>query len=153
MNICGIDPGLQGALAYISHNGKATVMDMPLMPGMHNSKIIDHTAITDILVNMWYFPNLTIIIERPTWRPRNGARQTMTTWFNYGRLTAACEDWGEVQPAVWKKQMGLSQDKADSLEMARDLFPNLGSMLQYKKNHGRAEALLIAEWFRRSLRD
>ena len=149
MNILGIDPGLTGALAYIGDDNMATVMDMPLTAGFHGKQMVDVTTIVDVVENMWKSPEY-IIIETPTFRHGNAAVSTTTTWFNYGRLTAAFTDWGEVMPATWKKQLKLSHDKRESLEMARGLFPHLASLLSRQKDHGRAEALLIAEWFRRS---
>jgi hypothetical protein len=52
-----------------------------------------------------------------------------------------------VTPQVWKKSLKLSQQKLESLLMARELFSN--APLTLKKHNGRAEALLIAEWYRR----
>jgi crossover junction endodeoxyribonuclease RuvC len=52
-----------------------------------------------------------------------------------------------VRPRAWKKDMGLTADKDESLSMARELWPD--APLARKKDNGRAEALLIAEWLRR----
>lgn len=53
-----------------------------------------------------------------------------------------------VQPVVWKRDMGLyGQGKEGSLHLARCLFPQVAdSHLSRKKDHGRAEALLLAAW-------
>jgi len=55
--------------------------------------------------------------------------------------------WMLVTPQKWKKEMGLTADKNESLEMARKLWPN--APLTRKMDNGRAEALLMAEWLRR----
>jgi hypothetical protein len=49
-----------------------------------------------------------------------------------------------VTPAVWKRTMGLSQDKRASLDKARLLYPD--AELGLAKHEGRAEALLLAHW-------
>eukprot|EP00775_Hariotina_reticulata_P013092 gene13092-13219_t len=51
----------------------------------------------------------------------------------------------------WKKHLGLlSQDKDSSRQLAIDVYSNAGKsqqdMLRRKRDHGRAEALLIAAW-------
>lgn len=52
-----------------------------------------------------------------------------------------------VRPQAWKKAMAVTADKETSLNLARQLFP--AASLLRKKDHGRAEALLIAEYSRR----
>lgn len=52
-----------------------------------------------------------------------------------------------VRPQAWKKVLGVTADKETSLSLARELFP--AASLLRKKDHGRAEALLIAEYRRR----
>jgi crossover junction endodeoxyribonuclease RuvC len=47
-----------------------------------------------------------------------------------------------VRPVVWKKTFSLGKDKEASRLRAMQLFP--GADLRQKKNHGRAEALLLA---------
>ena len=44
----------------------------------------------------------------------------------------------------------LHRQKTRSLEMARKMFPTLHDKLKRKKDHNRAEALLIAEYCRRT---
>lgn len=55
----------------------------------------------------------------------------------------------EVAPFVWKKAMGLTgKDKEASRHKALGLFPH-GNYLLRKKDHNRAEALLLCEYTRR----
>jgi hypothetical protein len=55
-----------------------------------------------------------------------------------------------VRPGVWKKALGLTRDKEQTRLRAMQLYP--GADLRRKKDHGRAEALLLARWGSR-LRD
>lgn len=55
-----------------------------------------------------------------------------------------------VTPRKWQKVMldaGTGQTKDKSLDMARRLFPAVD--LHRKKDHGKADALLLAEYLRR----
>ena len=56
-----------------------------------------------------------------------------------------------VTPQRWKKLLmdGMGKKKDASRLRASQLFPDVG--FPRKKDHGRAEALLIAEYLRRSL--
>ena len=56
-----------------------------------------------------------------------------------------------VTPQCWKKEMlaGRGKEKDASRLRALELFPHLADELQRKKDHNRADALLIAEWGRR----
>ena len=51
-------------------------------------------------------------------------------------------------PQVWRKAVGVpaGADKKASLELARELFPELRGELKRQKDHGRAEALLMARF-------
>lgn len=71
----------------------------------------------------------------------------------YGILKCAlvsCNvEYKEVLPRQWKKDMELDSDKEKSRFTAISLFPQVKDKLKRKKDHGRAEALLILEWGRR----
>jgi crossover junction endodeoxyribonuclease RuvC len=52
-----------------------------------------------------------------------------------------------VRPQVWKKYHGLiGTEKVASLELARSLWPE--APLKLKKDHNKADALLMAMWLR-----
>lgn len=54
-----------------------------------------------------------------------------------------------VPSSVWKNEFKLSGKlvcKDDSREAASAIFPSMSSLLKRKKDHGRAEALLIAAY-------
>jgi len=92
-----------------------------------------------------------ICIENVGVRPGQGIASSGKFMRSAGAIeavSAICSDRVEyVLPQAWKKEMGLGKDKEKSLEMARQLFPD--AMLNLKKHHGKAEALLIAEYARR----
>ena len=60
----------------------------------------------------------------------------------------------EITPQKWKREFGLTSDKAKSAEVCRKLFPDVSLLAtpRCKKPHdGMAEALLMAEYARRKL--
>ena len=90
------------------------------------------------------------VIEQVSAMPGQG----VASMFTFGGAYMACIaiaqrsmcPWMLVRPRAWKKDMGLTADKDESLDMAREKWPE--APLSRKKDNGRAEALLIAEWLR-----
>ena len=93
-----------------------------------------------------------IVIENMGTSFGNSARSTRTTAMNFGKLLALAE-YSEaeiviVSPNKWKKDLGLTDDKLKSVEMAEKLNPEgvfrtpRGALLD-----GNAEAFLIRYWF------
>lgn len=91
-----------------------------------------------------------------------------TSAFNFGKgfgiwlgiLAAFKMPFEQVHPATWKKQlmqgMNIDPDAPDSVRKdagrirAIELYPHAHSDLNLKKHHGRADALLLAEYGRRT---
>ena len=81
---------------------------------------------------------------------------TFALGVSYGMLMAWCMELGRSHnipfstpmPAVWKKYFGLSSDKEAVREAALKTWPAAAPFLKFKKNHGRAEAMFIAEYAR-----
>ena len=82
--------------------------------------------------------------------PNQGVASTFQFGRAVGVITAVCElsryPFHLVSPVKWKKHYHLSSDKGEALDMARMLWPE--AKLTLKKHIGRAEALLIAEYWR-----
>lgn len=150
MFIIGIDPGLTGAIGVMEVSDTfrmlgASVHDIPHI-NYGRQKIVNSRAMIQ-RASAWTDVAPSIVIERPQIRSGLAAGAMALTWYNYGRLTAAFELWEEVEARVWKKALGLSSNKDESLEMAQERFPWLQKALSRKRDHGRAEALLIAFWY------
>lgn len=62
-------------------------------------------------------------------------------------LSAHNIPYEEVLPKVWKKEMGLDSDKEKSRALAIKLYPQCKDSLKRKKDHGRAEALLLLNYW------
>ena len=159
--IIGVDPGQNGAIAAIVGRELVHVSDMPTDEQIIDGKkrqIVNGGALFDLYRKLRFnhtpvMVSPVIVIERVWSSPGMGS----TSAFGFGRsyeaaLTAALAlGCVTVTPpsATWKGQMGLTSDKDKSLEMARRLWPE-SDVFTRKKDADRAEAALIAEWFRRT---
>jgi len=151
MNILGVDPGIRGGLAIIAidANGAAPCLidaiDIPVA-GVGAKERIDVLAIRDWIAQ--HAPQHALI-ERAQAMPKQGA----SSGFKYGRAVGAIEaviacgaiPLAIVEPSIWKKFHRLpGKDKEAGRQRALQLFPNAHALLARKKDHGRAEAALIA---------
>lgn len=144
----GIDPGKTGAIAILDR--------CPVLG--------DTARVIDVHTDNWPQPVLDtwlhsrepaedllcVIGELPDGRPGRGVSKFT---FNAGRLLGYWDGRARVvhtvAASVWTSAMGVGRDKGESLELARKLFPALAPLLARKKDHNRAQALLIAEYGRR----
>jgi crossover junction endodeoxyribonuclease RuvC len=150
-NILGIDPGIRGGLAIvlIDANGAAPqlfdAIDIPVT-GVGAKERVDVLAIRDWIAR--HAPQHALI-ERAQAMPKQGA----SSGFKYGRAVGAIEavitccgiPLTIIEPTAWKKFHQLrGGDKESGRQRALQLFPTAHELLARKKDHGRAEAALIA---------
>lgn len=158
MNYIGIDPGITGAIAIIHDHG-SELFDLPvMMKGNGKTKVkneIDGSGLARILNN--YNPKCSIVgIELVHAMPatnKSGKRVQGVATINSlgdsrGCIRGVCQAMGfqfeYIQPAKWKKYFKLNRDKETARSLAIRLFPSHD--LHRKKDHNRAEALLIAKY-------
>jgi crossover junction endodeoxyribonuclease RuvC len=141
-----IDPGLTGAIAAIDDDAQLVLCaDLPVI---RDNKLtwIDSNDLTGLFLECLQGRPARITVERSQAMPRQGVSSTFTTGVVMGSILAACQRCAVpltlVTAAVWKRSMGLDSSKA------RLLFPTAD--LDRKKDHNRAEALLLAEYSRRT---
>lgn len=146
--ILGIDPGLSGAYAILEEeNGQLIASgDLPLI-GTKAQCRIDAANFAALVRG---FPLRCAIVEQVNAMPGQG----VSSMFRFGQslgtvvgVLAACSIpivW--VTPAKWKNASGLSSDKEHSRQRAIETWPSSSSLFARKKDHGRAEAALIASW-------
>lgn len=147
MRYLGIDPGKTGALAVIDPGKNfAYVVDMPETPG----ELVNELA---LLIDDSYM--LRAAIEKQQAMPGQGVSSTFQTGYGYGLLIGTLASLSipfvEVRASKWKSAMGLQgKDKSESRKLAQSLFP--AAELHRVRDHGRAEALLLAVWLQREER-
>jgi crossover junction endodeoxyribonuclease RuvC len=150
MRILGGDPGIHGGLAIVSISANAApclvdAIDIPVA-GVGAKQRVNVLAIRDWIAQ--HTPQHAFV-ERAGVMPRQG----ISSGFNYGRAVGAIEaaiacceiPLTIVEPSAWKKFYGLrGGDKEGGRQRALQLFPTAHELFARKKDHGRAEAALIA---------
>jgi hypothetical protein len=175
----GIDPGRTGAIALICGRDAVSVNIPTIITKVRKSKPIpkkkrikdgpkshtvdsnktsfDYVVIVAIfkalkLLRYRTFVCLEIGLVQNQAHGSGSALVAYKTGFGYGLwpLFLFSKDYNvtEVMPAAWKKVLGLTgKDKAASREMAIKNWSHVD--LHLKKDHDRAEALLLAHYLRR----
>jgi len=146
----GCDPGLNtGAIGAIDHNGEYIHCFDIESNGERVLPRVLKIALQEIIRN--HGNDAEFVIESVFVRPGQG----MSSTGKFMRATGCIETvvdlllypYEFVTPQKWKKHHGLiGTDKKASLELARSKWPT--APLKLVKHHGRAEALLMADWLR-----
>lgn len=157
--VLGIDPDVNGALALlksVDSDSSAQVFDSPHLQVLIGKKVrrrLDAKSIVQLLRSLDAPVGTTAYIEQSTPYPQDGKQGWWSGGFGYGlwigMLIASGFSVVPVPSMVWKKVFelsGRSSSKDDSRRVASTLFPSLSTLLKRKKDHGRAEALLIAAY-------
>jgi hypothetical protein len=147
MQVCGIDPGLTGAVAFVwpdatQPENRLAVFDAPLIggefDGLEFAKLLDERG-----------PDL-VAIEFASSRPGQGVSSTFKFGKTFGQILGVVQAlafrYELVAPAVWKKRFKISPNspKDASRLVCKRLYPDADIPL--KKHHGRADAILIARY-------
>jgi len=149
--ILAIDPGISGALAFYDPDGDSVALyDMPLLDGD-----VDPHHLMAIIKG--HKPDIAVI-ERVHPHPKEGVS---SVWRFAAAYTTArvvvmlCKiPCSLVSPAMWKNRMNLkggSEGKEQARRNAIMYFPAHSHELSRKKDHGRAEAALLAIFANRTL--
>lgn len=169
MLFVGIDPGLSGAAcafmcreepSAVSNGGPAfisDVIDLPVIPDGSKNQL-DIEALCDWLLRLPERPTRAFIenvAAMPSIPGPGGVRRSMgaASAFRFGMaagqlrgaLVALRTKVELTHPATWKAFYGLrGADKEASRLLAIKLHPEIEPLLRRKKDHQRAEAILIA---------
>lgn len=159
----GIDPGLDGALAWIAGDD-VTVEDTPATTTKPREYLAASMAALLEQVRLEADGGeLFAVLERaqPTRIRGTGRQPGASSTFSTGRgfglweglLAGQRIPYMLVQPQVWRRALGFpaGAGKDYSRAHAGRLFPTMADQLKRVKDHGRAEALLIAEYARRTV--
>lgn len=171
MIIIGIDPGVNGGIAFLKPapfgsdaNDEVHVHELPTVPteGGHVTRRVHGPALRSMIrSNVPQGEACMAIVEqletggamRPDRMNNHMTRESQA--ITHGTIICALEMLGlvlgesikTVSPRRWKKLYGFGKDKKDALAIARELYPQLRDAdLKYAKDHNKAEAVLIARW-------
>lgn len=157
MIIVGVDPGLTGAIALVGgERGErlVEVMDMPTRRvGKAKKEELDLEALRYMLA-LARRRTAVLVMEAQSAAPGQGVSSVFKLGEQYGLLRGMALSMGFrvelVRPAVWKAAMRLGSDKERSREAAMKAWPGEQVFFGRVKDHGRAEAALIALWAHRA---
>lgn len=161
----GIDPGLDGALAAVNTAGATGywVNDTPTLTIASKTGNKRDYAVAYMVeyLETALGPDkdnpgkkIHAFIENVHSSPQMGVRSAWTMGYGsgvwIGMLAAMHIPFTPVTPQRWKKLMldGMGHEKDASIARAQQLFPKAD--IRLKKHDGRAEALLIAEYGRKT---
>lgn len=152
--IAAVDPGLSGACCVLDGDRVLLLEDLPVVK-FSDARIkhrIDGAGLARML-EPFAGEVFMAIVEKVAARPGEAPSSSFSFGFSSGAISGVLGALQipitTVQPAVWKKAMGLGSSKDLSRSRALELFPAMADKLALKKHHDRAEALLMAEWGRR----
>ncbi|CAN6557513.1 unnamed protein product [Malus baccata var. baccata] len=132
------------------------VYDSPhlkVLVGKRVRRRLDAKSIVQLLGSFDAPPGTVAYVEQSTPFPQDGKQGWWSGGFGYGLWIGILVAMGfsviPVSSISWKNKFeicGSMYTKDDSRRVASALFPSLSSMLERKKDHGRADALLIAAY-------
>lgn len=146
----GIDPGLRsGAWGAVDHHGG--YIDCGDVPT--DGDRIDANAFRAELLRVIDPRDVAdICIESVGVRPGQGAVSTGRFMRAAGAIEAVCAivsaPVSYARPQDWKKHFGLSANKTGAVVLAKRLMPECSEKIKLARHHNRAEALLIAQYWR-----
>lgn len=165
----GIDPGVTGAVAELNSLTRGVrFFDTPTVQvksGKSMKNMLNPPECVALLKRLSVYGEVMATIEKVSPMPSipvMGERRSMgvTSAFNFGKgygiwigiLSALGIPFEEVHPLTWKKTMmaDMGKEKDASRVKAMQIYPDTAADLTLKKHHGRADALLLAEFGRRT---
>lgn len=143
----GIDPGKSGGIAYIDTEC-----------GFSGTEQYSDKALIDLCSDASKGGQVICCLEKVGAMPGQGVVSMFSFGQSVGYIKGVLESfripYQEITPQKWKREFGLTSDKAKSAEICGRLFPDvslLASPRCRKPHDGMAEALLMAEYARRKL--
>ena len=141
--VLGVDPGASGGLALLDRAGRLQFAEP--MPVLRNAvPTVDVRQIGHLLTG---HHDVFAYVERAQAMPRQGVSSSFAYGVIFGSILTALADLGIgyelVSASAWKRALGLTSDKAQSLDRVRQIYPALALK---RKDDGLAEAVLIARY-------
>jgi hypothetical protein len=139
--IPGVDPGITSGIACLQPNGGMIAENLPVVG--------EEVDIDALVRKVRAFAPRLAVIERAQAMPRQGVSSTCKYGAAFGALravTTLCEiETHIVSPRKWNGHFGLKPNKEKSRALVVRLWPGTG-LFERKKDHGRAEAPLLARY-------
>tara|TARA_Y100001970_G_scaffold139877_1_gene172166 strand:- start:3369 stop:3857 length:489 start_codon:yes stop_codon:yes gene_type:complete len=154
MRIIGIDPGLSGGIAVLDDLKIFEIFDMPIMSeGKKNKNQLNSAQLVNIIKKHIILGKTFVIVEQVSAMPGQG----VTSMFNFGQTFGSIKGIAAalnlpifyVRPNKWKKHFELINSSKDaSRTKVIEMYPSISGRLSKKKDVNKADAILIARYFR-----
>jgi crossover junction endodeoxyribonuclease RuvC len=145
MIIAGVDTGFSGAIALLDKDGSIhSVEDMPVFKTGKKQEL-DGNKIKELISLADH-----VFIEKAQVMPKQGVVSSSRFYGTGQRIIGICigigKPYTEVHPTRWKKAMmpDMQREKQASILRVKQLYPDIS--LPRKKDHGKADAILIARY-------
>ena len=154
MRIIGIDPGLSGGIAILDDLKIFDVFDMPIMSeGKKNKNQLNSAQLVNIIKKNIVSGNTFVIVEQVSAMPGQGVTSMFNFGQTFGSIKGICAALNlpifYVRPAKWKKHFELINSSKDaSRTKVIEMYPSISDSLSRKKDVNKADAILIARYFR-----
>ena len=155
MRIIGIDPGLSGGIAVLDDLKIFDVYDMPIMSeGKKNKNQLNSAQLVNIIKkNIISNEDTFLIVEQVSAMPGQGVTSMFNFGQTFGSIKGICAALNLpiffVRPAKWKKHFDLINSSKDaSRTKVIEMYPSISPRLSKKKDVNKADAILIARYFR-----
>lgn len=149
--LCGIDPGLRGALAFFDPTaGTLDVVDMPIVEVKRGGKSKNEIVAQMVAAIIRARSPREVVLERVGAMPNQGLSSTYQFGRGVGTIEGVVAALGValhyVPPQVWQRGVGLRAGPESSRARAAELFPAYAASFARVRDDGRADAALIAWW-------
>ena len=155
MRIIGIDPGLSGGIAILDNLKIFDIYDMPIMSeGKKNKNQLNSAQLVKIIKkNIISNGDTFLIVEQVSAMPGQGVTSMFNFGQTFGSIKGICAALNLpiffVRPAKWKKHFDLINSSKDaSRTKVIEMYPSISPRLSKKKDVNKADAILIARYFR-----
>ena len=155
MKIIGIDPGLSGAIAIMENNKVLNIFDMPVMSeGKKNKRQLNSAQLVKLLKdNISKNEDISVVVEQVNAMPGQGVTSMFNFGQTFGAIKGVCAALGLpiffVRPSKWKKHFELINASKDaSRTKVIEMYPSISDRLRRKKDVNKADAILIARYFK-----
>ena len=131
------------------------MFDMPIMSeGKKNKNQLNSAQLVNI-IKKHILPNgeTFVIVEQVSAMPGQGVTSMFNFGQTFGSIKGICAALGlpifYVRPAKWKKHFELINSSKDaSRTKVIEMYPSISARLTKKKDVNKADAILIARYFR-----
>ena len=154
MRIIGIDPGLSGGIAILDDLKIFDMFDMPIMSeGKKNKNQLNSAQLVNIIKKHIVLGKTFVIVEQVSAMPGQGVTSMFNFGQTFGSIKGICAALNlpifYVRPSKWKKHFELINASKDaSRTKVIEMYPSISSRLSKKKDVNKADAILIARYFR-----